>query len=625
MRRLSRDVMLLSSRFMPALPTITATNEVAVDVQRNVNLKAKDINVAIDFNPPQPPDEQETFFRDQNLLVQSNKSRGCRLQMPKVLISPDRASTSTCEQISQMRNLDSQRNPKGYSGNTVSRKTVLQTSYTQTLPLWFLTTTVITTTQESLTYSDGDNDATQKISTTRTILDIRSHPCIVKFGLFTAFESTSLRCGAPNLDLSLRAYKFASWDAPIVKTCRRGDIAAAHDLFTRGLATPYDIVMRNSSCSSISSLTDLAWEYWLALSFRISESKAFDNIKPLLRKLGRLFEMFVFLADNGRIPSASIRLQDELVPRLWVLLDRKWPTHLALTPHLEDMTRFVISKATEYPGKVSFQRDREHFRAHLELLPEFMAWRATPSASSTRKPPSLHKINTSLGTTHLRIFRSYGASANSLILDPEASYVRQFLLHVPPKTRSCSLAGICIMGARQSCALFREGKGCWDSNVKARLIACLNYGMDPLEKPLSEASNNSLVQIYILNGKQELLRSALLEVGRDPEEITTIFEEEACGLIVRELDQIRPARHFSEETGHIADIHCLQLARRCCRYYMDLLLDERYRTYFPDSEAEILEALDHADGCNYDNCPLSGTNQPFSFPTINGLTEDFWN
>ena len=80
--------------------------------------------------------------------------------------------------------------------------------------------------------------------------------------------------------------------------------------------------------------------------------------------------------------------------------------------------------------------------------------------------------------------------------------------------------------------------------------------MDPLEEPPGqEAFNNSLVQTFILLGKQELLRSALLEFGGDLEEITTMFEDEACGLIARELDQIRPARHFSN-TGHIADIHC---------------------------------------------------------------------
>ena len=58
---------------------------------------------------------------------------------------------------------------------------------------------------------------------------------------------------------------------------------------------------------------------------------------------------------------------------------------------------------------------------------------------------------------------------------------------------------------------------------------------------------------------------------------------------------------------------------------MDLLLEDGYRTYFPDDEVENLEALGHVDGCNYDNCPLFGTKQPPDFLAVNGLKEDFWN
>jgi hypothetical protein len=242
---------------------------------------------------------------------------------------------------------------------------------------------------------------------------------------------------------------------------------------------------------------------------------------------------------------------------------------------------------------------------------------------------------------YMYIVHAYTNGTASLILDPEALYLHRWLQYMSPEERGTVLVDICILAERQCRRLFEDGKGSWDSSVRTRLVSCLNSGMDPTTERsiaygfdrssesslrtvqfsnFAEGPSESLIQCYLSAGKAEVLRSAMLHVGRNPDEIGTLFEEEACASIVQELDQLKPTFYLSEVQRHLRhkwSPTCPDSAERCCRYYIDLALNEGYRKFFPEEDERTMELIKEIELENQEG------NEEI-LPAINGLTEDFW-
>jgi hypothetical protein len=206
----------------------------------------------------------------------------------------------------------------------------------------------------------------------------------------------------------------------------------------------------------------------------------------------------------------------------------------------------------------------------------------------------------------------------SLVGDPDAIYLRA-ILHF--KVTSCDLPFICLHSLANSRELTEYIGGCWDHAVKARVVACLEAGMDWIDEvPLDTVADDwvTLVEFFASHGGLHILEAAWLELGNDLGSFYANFEGEIVCAIVRDLDALRPARGWRQAKGWDRTQEIYDLSS-------GIFLDEGYRKFFPDDEEEIEEM-----GYGFDAVTFSRRMWGYlgddseSLPVVNGLTEEFW-
>ncbi len=223
----------------------------------------------------------------------------------------------------------------------------------------------------------------------------------------------------------------------------------------------------------------------------------------------------------------------------------------------------------------------------------------------------------------------------SLVGDPDAIYLRT-ILHL--KVTNHYLPSICEHSLANSRELTENIGGCWDHPVKARLLACLEAGMDWIDKiSLDTIANDqiTLVEFFASRSSLHILEAAWLALGNDLASFYATFEGEIVCAIVRDLDALRPARAWRQ--GKVWD-----LRQEIYDRSSSIFLDKTYRKSFPDDEEEIGKLGYGFDADTFsdrqwgwlEDDSESGTNgcaeidsddeATESLPAVNGLTEEFW-
>jgi hypothetical protein len=135
-----------------------------------------------------------------------------------------------------------------------------------------------------------------------------------------------------------------------------------------------------------------------------------------------------------------------------------------------------------------------------------------------------------------------------------------------------------------------------DSALKARLVAFLEAGIDPGYLTRTSAlhvESESKAQIYVMEGRMEILRSSLQQVRWDSEKISALLEDGATGWLSEELDRLKPWwQMFRLGEKRRLSIDCEERFDHYQRLYETkraTSLCEGYRKYFPEDEEEIRE------------------------------------
>jgi hypothetical protein len=223
----------------------------------------------------------------------------------------------------------------------------------------------------------------------------------------------------------------------------------------------------------------------------------------------------------------------------------------------------------------------------------------------------------------------------SLVGDSDAIYLRAILRF---KVTSYDLPSICQRSLINSRTLTKDVGGCWDRAVKARVVACLEAGMDWIDDVCLETVANdwiTLVDFFASHGSLHILETAWLELGNDSASFYANFEGEIVCAIVRDLDALRPPRAWRQAK-------VLDQTQEIYDHSSSIFLDQAYRKFFPDDEEEIEKIgygfdLDKfslrmwgyleddfessVDGCGEFDSETEATER---LPVVNGLTEEFW-
>jgi hypothetical protein len=79
----------------------------------------------------------------------------------------------------------------------------------------------------------------------------------------------------------------------------------------------------------------------------------------------------VFLVFSGLDPGVPRRATFGSIPRIWALIYETYSSRLALTPHLIDMARFIISSASTNPFESGRALFHDMVTAAFAALPDF--------------------------------------------------------------------------------------------------------------------------------------------------------------------------------------------------------------------------------------------------------------
>ncbi len=127
------------------------------------------------------------------------------------------------------------------------------------------------------------------------------------------------------------------------------------------------------------------------------------------------------------------------------------------------------------------------------------------------------------------VFRVY-----SLVGDLDAIYFR-VILHF--KVASYCLPSICLHSLANARELTKDIEGCWDHAVKARVIACLEVGMDWMDEVFLDTVAHdlaTLVEFFASQGSLHILEAVWLELGNDLSSFYANFEGEIlCAMVLR--------------------------------------------------------------------------------------------
>jgi hypothetical protein len=508
-----------------------------------------------------------------------------------------------------------------------------QICYERTVCLWFATITLqsrSTVAQEMLPPDQDNERQLHETTSTRIRVNIRLPPWILRKGVL-AFLKRQYLGGTPlSSDMRLRVYSVVSFSSPIAEACRSGDLATAYSLFQSGRASMFDIVEEFGE-----SLFDYTWrglkETMLARN---------DATHVELRVLDGLIETFKFFTTHGLDPGeAAQQYEGEYqMSRLQEVLEHAISTADFLTPYIIEIIRIIITKSQQDPFESQSRYQGPLIKLACEMRPELAVY------IQSQEQWYLHGCFEEDQSLPIEASKIPGVSCTggpyfafclySLVRDSDAIYLRAILRF---KVTPYDLASICQHALRNSRCLTGNSGGRWDHAVKARIVACLEMGMDWTDDvSLGNVNNDlvTLVEFFASQGSLNILVDVWLELGNDLESFYANFEGEIVCAIIRNLDALRPARRWRQAT-----VGC---GREVYELSRGIFLDEAYRKFFPDDEEEIEEIgygfdpvtfsrrmwsyieddlKSNADGCAEFGSDTEATE---SLPVVNGLTEEFW-
>jgi hypothetical protein len=515
-------------------------------------------------------------------------------------------------------------NNKPHVATDPSRQLKRQVCYRRVYQVWFATITITsrsTSTQQHLDHSCDNRSSVHKDTSSRIIVDIRPHPWITLRGVLVFIDRQFNGTSSLNSDVRLRIYNLIPENAPIVKACETGDLASAQKLFAIGQASPYDVTIQtrgyNPGYHGYSTLLDLAIRSWRETVWEISESKFFDNNSDNIEVLQRKFDFFAFLVDCGLDPGEQMSFLPSVVSRL---LKTACSSPSTITSQLGDMLRCLVIRSGSNPLAFDQKHEKSFFLASMKVVPEVSASIMGQDSWPLPEPLAEHEYNPKGCIWYTPIIEE---NAYSLLRDPTAIYTRARLRwEAVLSKKKGRMADVCFNVLDQSHNLPDHQNGAWDLAIRARLLACLEFGMSPKDTGASHKGGKlSVAQYYTIQGKKQLLESALLQVGWTPDSIYIMFDEEASALLVQVLNSFRPLHSmfavriflFCDTIGPSRPAHPSWAASIYLKN-RDIALNEGYRRYFPEEEEEILRVVNHLDSF----LPIE------DLPAVNGITQDFW-
>jgi hypothetical protein len=218
--------------------------------------------------------------------------------------------------------------------------------------------------------SEDNSEPAPNIITTRAKVSMCLPPWLTQLGLMVSRESRPSSSILGYSRTRLHVYRLVNRMSPIVQDCFTGDVGGAYYLFVTGKASPYDLVISYNGVSE-ESLLDIAWMSWLTTVRKINHTDQAGSITRDLWRLKKEYEMLAFLVFSGLDPGVPRSATFGSIPRIWELINEAHSSRPALTPHLTDMARFIISSASTNP----FESERALFRdmvtAAFAALPDF--------------------------------------------------------------------------------------------------------------------------------------------------------------------------------------------------------------------------------------------------------------
>jgi hypothetical protein len=405
-------------------------------------------------------------------------------------------------------------NTERYTSAGQSQQLRRQVGYRRVYHIWFATITVTSrsaTTQQSLDTCGDTRSSFHNYTSSRITIDVRPHPWITLRGMFGFINRRSRGTSSLDYDARLRSYNLIPYTAPIVTACITGDIASARYLFAIGEASPYDVAIhtQRNTIYGYDTLLDLTIRSWRGTVSDINESKFSDDISDEIEVLKRKFELFSFLVDCGLSPGEQMKFVPGNVSNLLELAYSSPPSILA---QYADMLRCLVTRSASNPFDFSRRYQTSIFYALMDVVPEVASCIRSQEFWPLPEPLGEGEYGNLKDKFPWFYIRE---NAYNLLHDPTAIYMRARLKWMALKPSACIyMVGACLSILRKSQSLPDYESGAWDAAIKARLIACLEFGMNPKNTAhvYEMEAQGSVAQYYMLHGKKNLLESALLLV-----------------------------------------------------------------------------------------------------------------